>query len=772
LLFLNYSETINIFNFNIFIKFKDPHLMKKLLLLFAVCITAVSAAQNNFWEQINSVDNQLPLQARRAMPLEFQLQELQLNAIQEYLSATQSASETTVEIDFPLPNGTTETFRVKEHSVFQDGLQAAYPNLRAYKGVSLTDASTVIYFSISPQKGLSAMVYSPRFSTYYIDAYTKDNATYITYQKNSLPAFDGEFECELFKPEGYVAPDLSNASQQRNADDGKLRTYRLALACTGEYAQFHLDEAGIPITDITTPDSEKKAVVLEEMMISMVRVNGVYEKDFAIRMVIIDNNEPIMYLNAVTDPHANEAGPALLVSNQLDTDEKIGIENYDIGHIYSTGGGGIAGLGVPCREGLKARGVTGLPNPTADSFWIDFVAHEMGHQFGGNHTFNNSCTNNRNGATAMEPGSGSTIMAYAGICGPNVQNNSDDHFHAISIQEIWAYVNTQDCEVKTDTGNEPPTVKAPEDFITPASTPFRLDAIGNDFDSAPNALTYNWEQIDEEIGTMPPAPSNEVGPMFRSNSSISSPTRFMPDMPTVLAGLSANEWEVVPSVKRTMEFRVTLRDNELDGAATASDDVIVTIDDTSGPFIITSQNTATAWEPNSTQTVTWDVANTDQAPMNTSAVNVLFSDDGGQSFSVILVSNAANSGSADITVPNVLTATGRVKVVPVGNYYYDINDADISIDGVLEVKESIALSALSLYPNPTNGIVTINFTPKSQEKINISLLDIRGRQIENKSFENKGSFKGQLNYRHITSGVYFVKISIGKESSTMKLLIQ
>jgi hypothetical protein len=246
----------------------------------------------------------------------------------------------------------------------------------------------------------------------------------------------------------------------------------------------------------------------------------------------------------------------------------------------------------------------------------------------------------------------------------------------------------------------------------------------------------------------------------------------MPDMPTVLAGLSANEWEVVPSVKRTMEFRVTLRDNALNGSATASDDVIVTIDDTSGPFIITSQNTATTWEPNSTQTVTWDVANTDKAPMNTSAVNVLFSNDGGQTFAETLASSVANNGTVDITVPTTATNTGRVKVVPVGNYYYDINDADISINSVLEVAQSIAFSDLSLHPNPTKGIVTLSFTPKSQANIKISLFDVSGRQIENKLFENKGSFTTQLNYSHITSGIYFVKIAVGNESSTMKLLIQ
>jgi predicted Zn-dependent protease len=752
-----------------YINFKNPHIMKKLLLLFAVCITAVSAAQNNFWQLTKSLDSRVSLQSRRTMPSDFQLHNLQLNAIQEHLSAVQRALNTTVDLDFPLANGSTETFRVKEHSVFQDGLQAAHPNLRAYKGVSTNDASTVIHFSISPQKGLSAMVSSGRFPTYYIDSYTKNNGTYITYQKNSLSGIDSEFECEVFEPEGYVAPDLSNVLQQRNANDSKLRTYRLALACTGEYSQYHLDQAGIPITDVLTPIAEKKAIVLEEMMISMVRVNGVYEKDFSIRMVIVDSNEDIIFINGAADPYVNEDGVSMLATNQGVCDGAIGPLNYDIGHVYSTGGGGVAFLGVPCSL-QKAGGVTGSPVPTTDTFWIDYVAHEMGHQFGANHTQNNSCQ--RNGSTAMEPGSASTIMGYAGICAPNVQNNSDDHFHAISIQEIWAYVNTQDCEVKTDTGNEPPTVEAPEDFTTPASTPFRLDAVGNDIDSAPSALTYNWEQIDEEVGVMPPAPTNEVGPMFRSNSSISSPTRFMPDMPTVLAGLSANEWEVVPSVNRTMEFRVTLRDNALNGGASASDDVIVTIDETSGPFIITSQNTATAWEPNSVQTVTWDVANTNIAPMNTSTVNVLFSDDGGQTFAETLASNVANNGTVDITVPSTATNTGRVKVVPVGNYYYDINDADISINSVLEVAKSIAFSDLSLHPNPTKGIVTLSFTPKSQENIKISLFDVSGRQIENKLFENKGSFTTQLNYSHITSGIYFVKIAVGNESSTMKLLIQ
>lgn len=747
--------------------------MKPYLFLLSLFVVTSGLAQRDFWSSTSSKDvSKSSLMYRTSTPSKFDLYALDLSGLETTLNSVQSSkSKSGKIIKFPLPDGTMESFLIKEHSVFQAGLQAKYPNLRAYRGISINDSSTIVYFSVSPVNGLSAMMHSGKFGSFFIDAHTKDKNTYIAYQKKDLSNETGhDFMCEVVDT-GYVPSEISSNTQQKS-NDGQLRTYRLALASTDEYSQFHLDIAGIPVTDITTPDSEKKAVVLEAMMVSMVRVNGVYERDFAIRMVIIDNNDLI--INVRPDVHANEAGPALLISNQQETDRLIGSANYDIGHIYSTGGGGVAGLGVPCRDGLKARGVTGLPQPINDPFWIDFVAHEMGHQYGGNHSYNNSCTQNRNNGTAVEPGSGSTIMAYAGICTPNVQNNSDDHFHAISIQEILAYTDSQMCESQSPTDNLAPFAFAPQDFTIPASTPFQLFAVGTDNDTDLSALTYNWEQMDIEIGeVMPPQPTNTVGPMFRSNSSLSSNIRLMPDMATVLAGLTANMWEVVPSVNRTMEFRVTVRDNELDGAGTAFDDVIVTVDASSGPFIVTSQNTSTTWEPNTTEVITWDVANTDQAPISTSTVNILFSNDGGLTYPTTLASNVANNGSANITVPNMLTSTGRVKVVPTNNHYYDVNDTDITIDGVLSIDDNLgAFENFSIYPNPSNGIFNIAFTPVTNDAINVSLYDIRGRLITETNFENNGTFNNQVDYSQASQGVYFVKVSIGSNQITQKIVIE
>lgn len=749
--------------------------MKKIILLLSLLVMASSYAQQNFWSSANNktvtAEN---LTTRATVPVDYNLYNLDTRALHNILAQTHESKNATVQLQFPLPDGSMETFNVKEHSIMEPGLQAKFPKLRAYKGVSTSNSATVIHFNTSPRKGFSGMIMSPRFSSTYIDPYTTDGSTYITYERNSLPQRDESFVCNFENATGFQAPDVS-MNQTENANDGILRTYRLALACTGEYSIFHLDEAGIPVTDITTPDEEKKAVVMDALIVSMVRVNGLYERDFAIRMVFVDNNDEIIYLNPATDPHSNNDSVSMLATNQIDIDMKIGRDNYDIGHVYSTGAGGVAYLGVPCDTtagalNRKAGGVTGIGTPTGDPFWVDYVAHEIGHQFGANHTQNNDCQ--RNGSTAMEPGSASTILGYAGICSPNVQNNSDDHFHAASIQEITAYMLTQNCEVQTNTNNVAPEVFAPQDFTIPPSTAFRLDAVATDDDTDDSALTYNWEQIDNEIGeVMPPAPTNTQGPMFRSISSLSSRTRFMPDLPTVLTGATANTWEVAPSVSRTMEFRVTVRDNELDGAATASDDVIVTVEASASPFMVTSQNVEETWEPNSSQVITWDMTGTDVAPISATTVNILYSNDGGLTYPVTLASAIPNNGMATIIAPNELTTTGRIMVEPTNNHFFDVNDANITIDGVLAT-EDLVVDDLSIYPNPSTGILNIAFTPSSNETIDVQLHDLRGRLIQKNAFENNGTFNQQLNYSNVSQGVYFVTIKMGDKQLSEKVVIE
>ena len=701
---------------------------------------------------------------RNTVPQEFKL--FTLNPVElNSLLATAPQRFTTPSnaiIEFPTSNGEIQKFRVYEASVLDALLQAQYPTIRSYTAQGIDDPSAIARFSYS-DSGLNVMISSANYGTIYIDPYTKDLNQYISYATNSLPEDSRSFEClvqDTLQDEVVLSP--------LNADDGKLRTYRLALACTGEYAQYHLNNQGIPSS---ATDEVKKAAVLTAMNTAMTRINGVFEKEVALTMVIIANNTEIIFLNAGSDPYTNNNGGAMLGQNQSTINSIIGAANYDIGHVFSTGGGGIASLGSVCGSS-KAQGVTGLPQPIGDNFYINYVAHEMGHQYRANHTQNNSC--NRNNATSMEPGSASTIMGYAGICSPNVQNNSDAYFHAISIQEMWGFISIlggSACPVETNTGNAPPTADAGPNYTIPRTTPFILKGIATDPDTE-DVLSHNWEQMNPQIGTMPPQNTSAFGPMFRSENSLISPNRYMPKLSTVLNGQTQTTWEVVPSVSRTMKFRYTVRDNVAGGSSSASDDTVITVDGDSGPFVVTSQNTSTTWSPQSNETITWDVAGTDVAPVDSPNVDILFSTNGGQTYDVVIAEDIPNNGSAAISAPNLNTTSGRFMIISSNNIFYDINGGVITIEGVLALDEN-SFENFALWPNPSNGSINLVLTPFSNGDIEVSLYDIRGSLVYNKGFETNGSlFEKALTFNGLNTGIYFIKVSNNGISKTTKLIIK
>ena len=701
---------------------------------------------------------------RNTVPQEFKL--FTLNPVElNSLLATAPQRFTTPSnaiIEFPTSNGEIQKFRVYEASVLDALLQAQYPTIRSYTAQGIDDPSAIARFSYS-DSGLNVMISSANYGTIYIDPYTKDLNQYISYATNSLPEDSRSFEClvqDTLQDEVVLSP--------LNADDGKLRTYRLALACTGEYAQYHLNNQGIPSS---ATDEVKKAAVLTAMNTAMTRINGVFEKEVALTMVIIANNTEIIFLNAGSDPYTNNNGGAMLGQNQSTINSIIGTANYDIGHVFSTGGGGIASLGSVCGS-VKAQGVTGLPQPIGDDFYINYVAHEMGHQFRANHTQNNSC--NRNNATSMEPGSASTIMGYAGICSPNVQSDSDAYFHAISIQEMWGFISIlggSSCPVETDTGNAPPTADAGPNYTIPRTTPFILKGIATDPDTE-DVLSHNWEQMNPQIGTMPPQNTSAFGPMFRSENSLISPNRYMPKLSTVLNGQTQTTWEVVPSVSRTMKFRYTVRDNVAGGSSSASDDTVITVDGDSGPFVVTSQNASTTWSPQSNETITWDVAGTDVAPVDSPNVDILFSTNGGQTYDVVIAEDIPNNGSAAISAPNLNTTSGRFMIISSNNIFYDINGGVITIEGVLALNEN-SFENFALWPNPSNGSINLVLTPFSNGDIEVSLYDIRGSLVYNKGFETNGSlFEKALTFNGLNTGIYFIKVSNNGISKTTKLIIK
>lgn len=725
------------------------------------------SAQNNteLWKTSKLVESVSKEKIyRNTTPQEFKLFTLNSEKLNSLLADVPErfTIESSTIIEFPTKNGVIQKFRVYEASILAPSLQAQHPSIRSFTAQGINDPSAVARFSYS-NTGLNVMISSANYGTLYIDPYTKDLNQYISYSKRSLPADSRSFECLI---QTTVENEIELAT--KNADDGLLRTYRLALACTGEYAQYHLNNQGIPSN---ATDEEKKAAVLSAMNTAMTRVNGIYENEIAVTMIIVANNTDIIFLNAASDPYTNNNGGTMLGQNQSTIDATIGSANYDIGHVFSTGGGGIAGLGVVCSNNSKARGVTGLPSPIGDGFYVDFVSHEMGHQFRANHTQNNNC--NRNNSTAMEPGSASTIMGYAGICSPNVQNVSDDYFHAISVQEIWNFISNlggATCPVEIATGNLPPTADAGLDYTIPKSTPFVLMGIATDPDSE-SGLSHNWEQMNQQIGSMPPSNTSVFGPMFRSDDALPSPNRYMPKLATVLAGQTQSTWEVVPSVSRTMKFRYSVRDNEAGGASSASDDMTVTVDGDSGPFLVTSQDTPTTWTPQSSEIITWEVAGTDSAPVNSPNVDILFSTDGGQNFDVIIAEGIPNNGSADILAPNLNTTTGRLMIISSNNIFYDINGGVITVEGALSINES-TFENFAVWPNPSNGYINLSLNPSSNGNIQVSLYDIKGSRVYTEEFKSNGNiFEQSIDFSTLNAGMYFIKVTSDGIKKTNKLII-
>jgi hypothetical protein len=376
----------------------------------------------------------------------------------------------------------------------------------------------------------------------------------------------------------------------------------------------------------------------------------------------------------------------MLGQNQTTLTNIIGAANYDIGHVFSTGGGGVASLGVVCNNASKARGVTGLTNPTGDPFYVDYVAHEMGHQYAGNHTFNGnegSCSGgNRNPSTAYEPGSGSTIQAYAGICGSqNLQSNSDDYFHTVSFQEMAGFShngNGATCGTTTNTDNDTPVVDAGTGgFTIPIGTPFILTGSATDNDP----LTYMWEQFNLGPAGHPNSPAGNA-PIFRSFDALTTPTRVFPMLSDIVNN-TQTIGEIMPSYTRDLTFRFTARDNEVSpGAGGVTYDTIdFDVTGTAGPFLVQTPNglDGLSWPIGATREVTWDVANTDVAPVNCANVDIDLSTDGGFTAPISLASNTPNDGSALVLVPNNPTATARVWVSCSDNIFFDMSNSNFSI---------------------------------------------------------------------------------------------
>lgn len=655
--------------------------MKKTLLLSLITIlfSANSFSQAQIWSKSSAerVDYKEKLE-RATMPTEFQVYSLNIAALKSQLQQAPSedtfSGRSNVIVQFPSADGTMGNYRVYESSVMHPDLAARYQDIKTYEGQGIEDPTASIHISTTIF-GLHTMTLSGKTGTFFIDPYTKDLNEYMVYKRADLRSITSRtFACNVEEAEGVTN---TNPNLAGRATDGKYRTYRLAMACTIEYAAYHVTAAGMGAGTL----AQKKAAVLAAMVVSMVRINGVYERDMSLKMQLVANNDLVIFIttDAFTDANAN----SLINESQTVIDANIGDANYDIGHTVSTGGGGLAQRPCVCFSGQKARGITGSPAPVGDAYDIDFVAHEMGHQFGGNHTFagdGGNCAGNRSATTAVEPGSGTTIMAYAGICSPqDVQAHSDDHFHAVSLAEMFAHITgAGNCVAGVDNGNFTPVIPALTNYTIPNGTAFKLTSTAVT-DANGDALTYCWEQNNGTYVSSPiPSATSTTGTNFRSFSPTTSLTRYFPKFSDVLIGNLSSTWEMLPTVARTMSFRLTVRDNRTpNGGQTQKADMGLTF--ASGvPFAVTSQNVdGITWTQGTSQTITWNAGGT--AVPATTTVNILLSTDGGLTFPTVLAAATANDGTQAITVPSVAFPFCRILIEPTNNIYYAVNSKTFAI---------------------------------------------------------------------------------------------
>jgi hypothetical protein len=651
-----YLQRLNLKTLCIFTKIFLVKAIAKILIIWCFNLPFITGqTTQNYWSINYSKSNSQ--QNWQIKPISYVQVSLNFTGLYQEVCS----SSNVLSISIPTPEGDFQDFVLYPSPVFHENTSEKFPGYFSYYGYQKDNSNQQIAMSISPF-GVNCMVINEDGKIYYIDPPVLfDSINYVAYYKNDLlDDRSKRFFCKLPDNIAHIDEETGKSDFfQNRTGDCKLHTFRLALACTGEYATFH---------------GGTKEKVLAAYNTGVTRINMVYRREAGLFFKLVDNVDMLIFLSPNSDPYTNDDTSEMLDENQSTVDQIIGRLNYDIGHVFGTGDGGIASLGSVCSNNRKAQGVTGRPNPVGDAFFIDYVAHEIGHQFAANHTQNNNCQ--RNNSTAVEPGSGSTIMGYAGICSPDVQNNSNDYFHGINLSEISGFIQSRPtCGVTEDLGNTRPSLTVEKStYNIPASTSFFLKGTGSDAEN--DVITYCWEQMNSQVAQMPPRATSTTGPMFRSVPPSTSPIRYFPDLKN-----KYGQWEVLPSVARAMNFRGTVRDNSNSAGCTAEVNVTVNTIVTSGQFQIINPNIDNViWQVGDTADVIWNVAGTTDAPVSCAMVDIYLSIDGGTSYPILLAESVPNSGMTKILVPNHPSKIARVMVAGSDNIFFDVSNLNFKIE--------------------------------------------------------------------------------------------
>lgn len=546
------------------------------------------------------------------------------------------ATDSVATIRLPKPKGGYTDFWLQPSRILPSNLQKKYPGLRAFAGYSTENPSMLVRLEVRPA-GIFWQMDSLGIRTAGKWLASRDT---VEWEQTPMLAHAG-FSCHSPNNLPSTAQSRSWRSQTR-----ELWTLRLALSTSFSFTQYH---------------GGTKSGTLAALLTIVNRLNMVFERDLGIRFVLPEKQDTLIITSS--EEFVFTVGREDL-DNQEFIDDRLGNEAYDVGHVLDLGpAGGFAFLGAACSSRHKAKGYTSGPRGEGDLLVIDFLAHEIGHQLDATHSFNGlngACRFGFTPGTAVEPGSGSSIMAYAGLCAnDNVALASDPYFHAVSIQQIGAFTQfqiQQGCGESTPFDHEPPVISnLPDRTVIPIATPFTLTARVTDPERS-ERLLYSWEQVDSG----PQQSISEVagsGPAFRFRPPDTTAQQTFPPMSSLLSG-TLQPGDQFLQVARPLNFQFLVRDPQPGGAHRVMEQVVVEVTDQAGPFTVQGGTDTVRWPAGSVVPVYWQVAGTDQSPINAQSVDIRLSTDGGFNYDILLAQEIPNTGQALVEIPPVSCAAG------------------------------------------------------------------------------------------------------------------
>ncbi len=737
----------------------------RFLLFFTCFLLSINTdAQNQLWTPIS--ENLLSKKKST------ELQDFSLFSLDKplFLSSmegeTSSARQFTLQLPIPFGERKMTHLTLTNAPIIAEGLTNKYPAIQTFKVVET--ANSLMQGRISWVNGtLYGHLIQDEQSFFienvqiegYEDAYLFYKEVDLKTSENTTLAC-GNNLLEKFKKD----QPIFNQTATDSLFDTNLKVFRLAITATEGF---------------TNASGGTIETALAAIVRALTSLNVIYEKDTGIRFVLHEDNNQLIFTDSMPSPYSDsEDAFGLWWENAFLLDSLLGNENYDLGHVFAaecTGGvSGLAALASVCSTKNKARAASCVFNENLGTFRTTLY-HEIGHQLGANHTWSNCGVfvneGQRSAATAVEPGSGSTIMSYGGVCGPfDIVATAQDNLHGISIQEIKSALLSDSigCYQLIPTENTSPTISVIESgFTIPIATPFELNAIVTDIDNT--TLTYSWEQFDTGAVSQIGFPI-ENAPSFRAYSPVRESERIFPRVNDIILNKSSDV-EVLPDTTRMLTFGVTVRDNDERGGSTAFSEVMFFASAEAGPFTVLQPDSANIeYAPTDSISILWDVGNTDVAPVNCALVDVYLSFDNGKEFNHLLAEAIPNNGETRVVLPDTTTTRARIKIKCSDNIFFDMSNNRFKITApIISSTQQLYTAPIQLFPNPTRNKLMVLFPEILNEEIDLMIFDALG-QIVQQEHVNANTANFSISMDGLPMGVYYLKGSINDQFFSKKII--